>query len=141
MACGDEVTTYLAASGLGLTAGSLGANGIFAGPFPPETTTNTNTCVIEYGGMEPVDAMGPSLAAPIFEQVRFQVLCRDSSDNLSTCRALANSIYKKLRHYSGAMGGVNYAYVKALGPVFFLKFDENNRGYYACNFEARKAES
>jgi len=136
---GDEVATYLAGAGVGLSLSSSGTV-VFGVPFPPEAP-NAAVCVIEYGGSAPVDAFGPSLSPSIFEQPRFQVLLRDTSDNLAACRALANSVYKVLRRYSGLMGGINYAYVRALGPVAFLKFDENQRGYYYCEFEARKAES
>lgn len=137
---GDEVANYLAGAGIGMSLSSTSAGIVFGVPFPPEAP-DTASCVIEYGGLAPVDAMGASLSPSIFEQPRFQLLCRDKSDNLAACRALANAAYKVLRRFSGAMAGVNYAYVQALGPVFFLKFDENERGYYACNFQARKAES
>ena len=104
---GDEIATYLAGAGLGLSLSSTSGGVVFGVPFPPEAP-DTACCVIEYGGGPPLDAFGASLSAPVYEQPRFQVLCRDRSDNAATCRALANSIYKALRHFSGTLGGVSY---------------------------------
>jgi len=137
---GDEVATYLAGAGLGLSLTTSSSNGVFAVPFPP-LAGDTATCVIEYGGRENVDAFGPSLSAPIFQRPRFQVVCRDSADNALACRTLAESIYKKLRHFSGTLSGVTYGFVKAHRPPFFLNYDENQRIHYAINFEAHKTES
>ena len=142
----DEVAGYLAGQGLGLTLGSSAANGVFAVPFPPEAN-DTATAIIEYGGEPPLDAFGPSLSAPVFERPRFQVCCRDRSDNTATCRGLIQSIYKKLRHFSGTMpiafdpNSTVYGFVQALSPPAFLKFDENQRVYYVVSFSARKVES
>ena len=137
---GDEIATYLAGAGLGLSLSSTSGGIVFGVPFPPEAP-DTACCVIEYGGGPPLDAFGASLSAPVYEQPRFQVLCRDRSDNAATCRALANSIYKALRHFSGTIGGVSYGFIQAVQPVAFLKFDENNRPYYYSEFDCRKQES
>ena len=140
---GDEVAGYLAGAGLGLTIGSSGANGVFATVFPPDAA-DTATAIIEYGGDMTYDAFGPSLATPVFERPRFQVCCRDESNNTLTCRRLIQSIYKKLRHFAGVMGStgqVTYGFIQAAAPPFFLKFDESQRVYYACNFMAIKSES
>lgn len=138
---GDEVATYLANAGIGFSlVASTSATIIFAVPFPPEAQ-DAAACIIEYGGMPPLDAMGPSGSAPVFEQPRFQLLVRDRPDNLAACRSLMNLGYKALRHFSGVLSGVNYGFIQALSPVAFLKFDENNRGIYYANMEATKAES
>lgn len=137
---GDEVASYLAGAGLGLSATTAGGTVIFADPFPP-TAPDTAVCIIEYGGSGSDDAFGPSLSSPVFEHPRFQLLCRDRPDNALACRTLAHNAKKKLRHFSGTMGTVTYGYVRALGPVFFLKYDENARVHYACNFECTKQES
>jgi hypothetical protein len=139
---GDEVAEYLAGAGLGLTVGSSGANGVFAVLFPVEAN-DTATCVIEYASDLSVESMGASLSPVLLERPRFQVICRDLQDNARTCRSLAQSIYKKLRHYSGTMGSasVSYPFVNSMGVPFFLKIDENMRVLYACNYVAYKAES
>ena len=88
-----------------------------------------------------MDAFGASLSAPVFEVPRFQVLCRDRSDSAATCRALAHSIYKVLRHFSGTINGVTYGFIQASAPVAFLKFDENMRPHYYSEYECYKQES
>jgi len=145
----DEVANYLAGAGLGLTLGSSQANGVFADPFPP-AAHDTSTCVVVYSGEESVKAFGPSLVADILEKPRFQVMTRDTPDKVRECKRLMLNINKKLRSLAGvtltsvlpnSTGSVSYAYVKALGPPFFLKYDEAQRVVYACNYVALKAES
>lgn len=141
----DEIAIFLAAASLGLTVGSTAANGIFAVPFPTEAG-DTATCVIEYPGKPPIRAMGPNLQAPVFERAKFQVLSRDGSNSSFDCRALQKNIWAALTHQSGTLTGTTggttvYGYIDALSSPFFLKFDENARIYYACNFEAYKVLS
>jgi len=143
---GDEIAAYLANAGLGLSLTSTSGGRIFAVPFPPDSPDSAS-CVIEYGGSANVDAFGPSLAAPVLQQIRFQVLARDHSNNQLACRSLAEQIYMHLRHFSGVLSGstggsVTYAFVKCIVPPFFLKFDENQRCIWAAgDFEALKSES
>lgn len=138
----DDIATYLAGAGLGLSMGSS-SNGIFSTPFPTEAG-ETATCVIEYGGEPPLRAMGPALTAPVVERPRFQVVSRDASDNAMTCRSLQKDIWNKLEHHAatlaGATGGTTvYHFIEALSSPSFLKLDESGRVYYACNFRAQKA--
>jgi hypothetical protein len=51
---GDEVATYLAGAGIGMSLSSTSGWIIFGVPFPPEAP-NAAACVIEYGGSAPVD--------------------------------------------------------------------------------------
>jgi len=109
---GDEIATYLAGAGLGLTLSSSGTQ-VYGVPFPAEAP-DTAACVIEYGGLAPYDAFGPSLSAPVFERPRFQIVCRDAQDRIAACRALILAVEKTLRHFSGTMGSVTYGFVQAL---------------------------
>ena len=149
MALGDEVATYLAGAGIGLSlnAAATSATPVFGIPFPPDPEApDASVAVIAYAGRESLDAFGASLAGAIFERARFQVLNRDITNNQQTCVTLAGNIYKKLRHFSGTMtsstgGTVTYAFVRALGPPSFLKLDENQRAYWFTNYECMKSES
>lgn len=141
----DEIVRYLSTAGLGLTIGSTGTNGIFNVPFPTEAG-DAATCVIEYPGKEPIRAMGPALQAPVFEDVKFQVVSRDKSDNAFTCRSLQKNIWAALTHLAstltGSTGGTTvYGYVDSVQSPFFMKYDDNARIYYACNYRALKVLS
>lgn len=141
----DEIVTYLAGQGLGLTIGSTDTNGLFAVPFPTEAG-DAATCIIEYAGKPPIRAMGPVLQAPIFEQAKFQVLSRDISDRALDCRTLQKNVQNTLMHLAtnlvGSSGGTTvYGYIEAMQPPFFLKYDENGRIYFASNYVALKQVS
>ena len=144
---GDEVANYLAGQGLGfsLTATTSGTQ-IFGVPFPPDATTDALACVIPYGGGENIDAFGPSLAAPLFQIARFQLLVRDHSNNQKNVVFLIEQAYRNLRHFVGSLTGtsgvsVRYVWVKSLQPPAFLKFDENQRCHWVWSAEAMKEES
>lgn len=141
----DEIVNYLSGAGLGLVIGSTDTNGIFAVPFPTEAG-DTSTCVIEYPGQGPIRAMGPSLQAPVFEVVKFQVVSRDVNDRAFNCRSLQKNIWAALTHtgptLTGTTGGTTvYGYIDGVQSPFFLKYDENARIYFVCNYRALKVLS
>lgn len=145
---GDEVANYLAGLGVGFTlTAATSATRIFGVPFPPDSTVpDAAACVIPYGGGENIDAFGPSLAAPLFQVARFQVLVRDHTDNQKSVVFLIEQAYRNLRHFVGTLTGtsgvqVRYVWVKSLAPPSFLKFDENQRCNWVWNAECMKEES
>lgn len=138
----DEIATYLASQGLGLTMGSTGTGGIFNVPFPTEAG-DTATCVIEYPGMEPIRAMGPSLSVAVFEQPKFQVVSRDITDRAYSCRMLMDNIFANLTQLSATLTGGDgsqafYGFIEPMQSPFFLKYDANGRILYSCNFRAKR---
>lgn len=136
---GEEIANYLVSAGVGLSASTSGMP-VFGKPFPP-TAPDAAACVICYGGEDPLDAMGPDGAAPVFERPRFQLLVRDTDDNAFGAEAICEAAKKALRHRSVTLSGVFYGFIRSLGPVFFLKFDENQRPHYAAEFAVMKKES
>jgi hypothetical protein len=139
----EDVCTYLVATtSLGLTARSSGSGNLYALPFP-ESSPDASTCVVEYAATPPTRAMGDSLAAPVCENVRFQVTTRVTSTDYATGRALMEDIYVNLDNlYStasiGSTGSTRYLQVRALDGPAWIGQDESKRHRFACNFEARK---
>ena len=134
-----EVAHYLAAQALGLVVGT----NLFSAPWP-DTAPDAAACVIVYDGDPPSHAAGASLAAPVFETLRFKVMVRGARDAVAVAEALADGIYKKLDGLAeGQLGSpaVRYLLVRAMGGVEFLRLDTNSRPIYHCDFEARKERS
>jgi hypothetical protein len=133
-----EIATYLAGAGLGLTLGTS----LFAVPFP-EAAQDRAVYVEIFGGRENDRTFGPSLQAPLGENVEFLVIVRDSKDSAQAAEQLANDIYKKLDSLGVVtLSGVIYRDVHVTqGPPRFLAFDQNNRPLYYCAYEADKDRS
>ncbi len=145
MALGQEVANYLAGAGIGLTISSSGTP-VYGTPFPPESPAAA-VAVIPYVSEGYVEAFGASLSGVLGERVRFQVVTRDDRDNMKSTEELANSINRVLRRYSGGMSvpgstaSITYFYVRSMGSPTFLKYDEDDRALYSCNYKAHKEES
>ena len=134
-----EVATYLAAQGLGLTVGSTG--NLFPVPFPP-SAPQAAVCLREYGGGPAIRNFGASLAAPVCEVRRFQVLTRDVANNFGTAQTLAQNISNQLDSIGDTtLSAVRYLNIVALGPPRYLGEDENGRHEFAQNFEAFRART
>lgn len=92
--------------------------------------------IFEYGGSAPDHTMNPDPGTAVSETIRVQVLVRSASN--ASARAKAREIFNKLDHFDGALSGVNYVYISATSSPFYLKRDERERSYYACNYEVTK---
>ena len=131
----DEIGTYLAGAGLGLT---LGVN-LYVLPFP-ETSPDAAVCLVEFDGRT-VGTFGASLSAAAVEEPSFKVIVRDGRDNGLQARQKADAVYKALRRLGPVtLSGVLYHNLKADLPQW-LGYDENNRSRYHFDVQAWKAES
>ena len=128
----EEIGTYLAAESMG----TLGTD-LFLGEMPD--APDTCTAVHEYAGMQPVHFMGVTRGAAIWEQPRFQVMCRAKA--YATARSKAKDAFNKLDGHSGTLSGTEYGYIRALQSPFLVQKDANDRVLIACNFEVAKRPS
>ena len=141
----DDVASYLAGAGLGLTVATTSASGsLYKVPFP-EAAPDAAVSLIVYAGQEAIRAMGTATtslanaATPVAEVVRFQAVVRKDRDSFESCVSLAENIHKTLDHVANVtLGSTRYLYIKTLGPPAFLGFDGNARPRYFVNAEARK---
>ncbi len=140
----DDVASYLAGAGLGLTVATSATGNLYKVPMP-EAAPDAATCIVVYGGLPSVRAMGASTtalsnaASPVAEVVRFQVLVRKSAQAFEACVTLAENIHKALDHVANqTLGSARYLHIKTLGPPAFLAFDDNLRPRYFINAEATK---
>lgn len=126
-------------------AAHLTANGIATGTsiFTSQMADSPDFAIgiFEYPGRASDKAMGnPNV---LIENARFQILVRSAREGVagaySTARTKAESIYTLLDGVGGlTLSGVDYLYIEALQPPFFLEKDQNNRSLIVTNFEARK---
>ena len=134
----DEIGTYLAGAGLGLTLAAPSPN-LFTTPFPlnaPEAAV----CLVSLTGTVH-GTFGVSLSAPAIADERWKVIVRDTRERAQAAQTLAQAIYKKLRRLGPVqLSGVQYHNVKAELPAF-LNFDDNQRPMYHFDCEAWKDES
>lgn len=128
----NEIGAYLQANGVG----TVGTD-IFLDRMPE--TPDTCIALFEYGGSPTHRTMNALPGTANAEVVRIQILCRAATH--VTARSKARSIFALLDHYDGTLSSVTYYYVMAISSPFYLKRDENERAYYACNFEITKALS
>lgn len=133
-----EIVTYLASAGIGLTAGA----NLFAVPFP-EASPDVAAYVDVFGGQLNTRTFGPSLQAPLGENVDFLVVVRGVREGAAAAETLADSIYKKLDNLGPVtLTGVLYRDVRTTeGPPKFLAFDPMNRPLYYCAYLADKDRS
>ena len=130
-----ELATYLAADGLGLTAGT----NLFYSLLPE----SPDVCValFEYPGLpDEVELGGTTIRA---EWPRVQVVVRGAGDAGSDApRLLCEQIrrsFTKIREQ--ILSGCAYHAVTAIQAPFPLAPDENFRFKYACNFQVYKDPS
>lgn len=135
---GSEIALYLASAGIGLTAGST----VFDVPFP-EASPDQAAYIDVFGGRNNDRTFGPSLQAPLGENVDFLVVVRGTREGAAAAEGLADSIYKKLDNLGPVtLSGVLYRDVRTTeGPPKFLGFDQNNRPLFYCAYLADKDRS
>jgi minor capsid protein len=135
----DDVATYLANQGLGLTVSVNLFKGLAPEVFPASTPV---VSLIEYPGRAAARAMGASLSDPIAgEFPRFQANVLVPLDNYQSGRTLAENIYKKLDNLANTtLGTTNYFLISAVQPPFYMPPDDANATHrFVANYEARKA--
>jgi hypothetical protein len=139
----EDVTTYLVATtSLGLTIRTTSGGNLYRRALP-ESAPNLAVAVMEYAAGQPAHAMGASLSAPLYEDVRFQVLVRVAPDDYSTGRAMIEDIYRNLDWLMGSTeigttGSTRYLSVRALTSPYWMGQDTAGRHRFTANFEARK---
>lgn len=133
----DEIATYLAGAGLGLT---LGTN-LYDVPFPigpgqPDAAVAVMEPPVEE---KAEDTFGGSLAAEAISKPHFRIEVRDKDPGAA--KTTMWSVFKKVRNLSATLSGVRYLQIDSLGQPAFLKFDDNQRAIYYAEFRAWKEES
>ena len=132
----DEVATYLAAAGLGLTVGV----DLFTLPWPA-TAPDLAVSLVESDAGPSEQHFGPSLSAPQVERPGLTVMVRGGRDAAETARAKAHDTYKRLRRLGPVtLSGVLYHHVDAEPPQF-LDFDDNGRPVFVFRCDVWKEES
>jgi hypothetical protein len=131
----DEVATYLAGAGLGLTVG----DNLFTMPFPLGSPDSAVSVVVWFTDI--VETFGESLSAPAMETQHFKVIAREGPGEGAAAQTKAYDIYKKLRRLGPVtLSGVKYHNIQA-NPPMFLSDDEADRPRYHFDAIAHKAES
>ena len=136
MAAEADIVAYLAAAGIGLTAGT----NLFEGPMPE--LPDACVAVTHYGSERSDDyTMSASLTAPGSEIELVQIMTRNTVK--ATGRTLADTIHTKLDNLgtTSNFGGSGRTYYRADsdGPPFSLAQDDNLRWRYVANYRVRKA--
>lgn len=128
-----DVVTYLAAAGLGLTAGT----NLFEGEMPE--LPDTCVAVAHYASETSDDyAMGASLTAPGYEVELFQVMTRHATR--ATAISTAAAVHAALDNLGPAtLSGRTYFRIESQGPPFSLAQDPSLRWRRAANYRAQKA--
>jgi len=134
----DEVATYLAAAGLGLTVGGASAN-LFTVPFPGPAP-DASVCIVDDAAQRSEQTFGASLSAPAVERPDLLVMVRDGRDRTIQARTQAYAVYKKLRRFDGTLSGVPYLNIDAEPPQYVGE-DANQRPVFSFNCQVFKAES
>jgi len=134
----DEVATYLAGAGLGLT---LGVD-LFDVPYP--VLAQDRAVAIDIYNSLPADrTFGPSLTQPLGEHPEFNVFVRDARGNDAAAKTLAYAVFRKLDFLGPVtLSGVLYRDIRAIGgEPKFLAFDDNQRPVYSMTFLCDKNPS
>jgi len=135
-----ELTTYLAANGIGTTGTDL-----FYGPLQ-EQYPDVVTLVNVYGGSPDEPAMGDPIAAPgksarlEFQHVQllFRGAANDTDGPLTRALSARDAMLKVL---SSTLSGTYYLAIEPLQDPFFLSMDKNYRLSYVFNARCTKEPS
>jgi hypothetical protein len=132
----NELATYLAAAGLGLTPGG----NLFEVPFP-EFAPDIAVSLVDPESGEVIGSFGASLSAYDVEIPDLVVMIRGARDGLEAARTKAQEVYKKLRRLGPAnLSGVEYLDVEAK-PPHLAGYDANERPVFSFSCKVFKAES
>jgi len=133
----DEVGTYLAAAGLGLTVGT----NLFTKPFPGAAAVDPNVSLHALAGDAPEGTFGPSGSSYAFERPELLVTVRGARDGIEAAETLAQAIYKALRRLGPVtLSNVLYHNIDATPPAF-VAFDANQRPLFSVTCRIWKDES
>lgn len=130
----DEIAAYLSVNAVG----TVGTD-IFKSLMPEDPDFAIG--IFEYAGRPSDKSFGTTIQ---IENARFQVLVRSDRESTtagaySAARSKARDVHLLLDGKGAlALSGVDYLFIEALHPPFFLQRDENERVLIACNYEARK---
>lgn len=130
-----DVVAYLAAAGLGLTAGT----NLFEGPMPEGTAYPSCVAVWQYATERSDDyTMGASLTGPGSELEHIQVMTRDPVK--ATCGTRADAIHAVLDNLQTTtlVNGRTYFWIVSDGPPFGLGQDGNLLWRCVANYLVRK---
>lgn len=124
---GADLRTWLAAQGLGLTAGT----NLFRGQFPQDVAEGV--LLVETGG-DRTDRPTGSMVRTVQVTARYR--------DLGAAIAAANSIFNLLNEPSSvrSMGSSRVTYSKAIQPPFTLGLDERQAWRVVFNVEFRLAQ-
>lgn len=129
----DEMTTYLAAQGVGTVGTDL-----FAGLLPD--TPDACVALLETGGMPAAHTVGGGGAgSAVFERPSIQVICRGAKHDYAAARAKAGTAFTKLDGLANTtLSGTRYLSIFAAQPPFLIGRDENERPLVGFNVEVAK---
>ncbi len=128
----DDIVAYLAAAGIGLTAGT----NLFAGKLP---ATAPDPCVICYEtkGAPPLETFGND-DLPQVDRPRLQVVAR-AADYVSARTKLWDCFKKLVLIGNESVNGTYYERVEAIDSPALMGRDESERVLFVGNFQVHKA--
>lgn len=132
----DELATYLAAQGLGLTVGT----NLYKSDLPP--TPDACVALLETGGLPAAHTMSGGAGSAVYERPTVQVICRAGAQDYATARATAQDVHDALDGLSDTdLSGVRYISIRAIQPPFELGLDERARPLVGLNVQIDKEPS
>lgn len=134
----DELATYLAAAGLGLTVTPPAPN-LFTVPFPAGEP-HLAVCLITFDAST-IETFGESLTPPAMEIVSFKVIARAALGEAAAAFDLATAVYRKLRRLGPVtLSGVRVHNIQAAPPVW-LGLDDVDRPRFHFDGQLWRAEA
>lgn len=133
-----ELTTWLAADGLGLT----GDINLFYSLMPPDDAVGglVSVCLYEYGGMPNEPEMGKLTTRLEFPSI--QAVARGLANDYDGPRLMMNNVVTSfVKILNQNLSAVRYLAVEPMQPPFLMRRDDNFRVYIACNFKVSKRYS
>lgn len=124
-----DISDLLAAAGVGSVTPPLVS--IFCGRYG--ANPDDAIMVRPLPGSSPMQAMGPSLTAPVFERPEAQILLRNP--DWVTHQTKIEEVKAALHHYQGVIDGRHY-YIELTYEPIYLGVDENNRHQSSLVFSA-----
>lgn len=127
MAVLEDIGTRIQSAGYG----TLGTN-LFLGLLPDKP--DHAVCIYEYRGFDPDETMGGN-GVPVLENVRIQVVVRDTDANYATAKTKAMNIWKNLSQVQDTtLSGTRYLHIRPMSSPYLLDRDEEMRGKIICNY-------